>query len=81
MNTFIHADLFFFISSVGFVVLFVLLAILILYATRALRTWGRILDKLEENLGTMGDTAQEMLEDVRESTVFRLLVGKRKSKK
>jgi hypothetical protein len=48
-----------------------------MYAIRAFRTWGRILAKLENNIGTMGDTAKDMLEDVRDSSVFRFLLGKR----
>lgn len=81
MTTFMQSEVFFFISSVGFIVLFVLVAIVLFYAIRSFRTWGRILDRLENNVGTIGDTAKEMVEDVRESTVFRLLIGRRKKKK
>ena len=78
METFTQSEIFFFISSVGFVVLFILLAFAFIYAIRAFRTWGRILDKLEENIGTMSDTAKNMLEDVHDSNVFRFLAGRRK---
>jgi len=77
-----QSDVFFFISSVGFVILFFLLGVALFYAIRAFRTWDRILDKLEKNIGSMGDTAQEMVEDVRDSSVFRFLtMGKKKQAK
>ena len=77
-----QSDVFFFISSVGFVILFFLLGVALFYAIRAFRTWDRILDKLEKNIGSMGDTAQEMVEDVRDSSVFRFLtMGKKKHAK
>ncbi len=75
------SDVFFVISSAGFVVLSVLLAIAIFYAIRAFRTWGRILDKLEGNVESMGDTAKDMLEDVRDSNIFRFIAGRRKRNK
>ncbi len=80
MTTIMQSEVFFFISSIGFIVLFTLLAVLLFYAVRSLRTWDRILNKLENNIGTMGDTAKDMLEDVRDSTMFRFLVGRKKRK-
>lgn len=81
MTEIMKSEIFFFISSIGFVVLTVLLSILIVYVIRTIHTWKRILDKLEDNIGDMGDTAKDMLEDVRDSTWFRFFAGKRKRSK
>ena len=81
MTDILQSQIFFFISSVGFVILFLLLAILFAYAIRTFYTVDRILRRLEKNVGVIGDGAEEMLEDVRESTVYRLLLGGRSKRK
>ncbi len=81
METLIQSEVFFFISSVGFVVLFILCAVVFFYVIKSFRTWDRILNKLEDNIGDMSDTAKDMLEDVRESTIFNFIVGRKKHTK
>jgi len=78
MNTLSPAEIFFIISSVGFVLLWTFLAVLILYIIRAVRTFNRITDKLEKSIDDIGDTTKELIEDVQDSAVFRFLF-KRKS--
>lgn len=78
MTNIMQSNIFFFISSLGFIILFLLLAIVLFYAIRAFKTWDRILSKLENNIGAISDTAKDMVEDVRDSTVFRLLIGRKK---
>lgn len=80
MQTIMQSEIFFFISSVGFIILFGLIATALFYAVRAFRTWDRILNKFENNVGTMSDTAKDMLEDVRDSSVFRFLTGLKRRK-
>ena len=78
MNTLIQSQVFFFISSVGFVVLWVLVAILLFYFIRAANTFSKILEQIEKDVNSVGDTTKEMLEDVRDSAVFSFLFRKRK---
>ena len=73
-----QSEIFFAISSFGFVTLWILLAILIIYLIRIMHTFSRILARVEKEIDTIGDTTKEMLEDMRESTVFRFLFGKRR---
>lgn len=81
MESILQSQVFFFISSIGFIILFILLSILLIYAIRGFRTFSRILNKAEKDIGRIGETTKTILEEVRDSTVFRLLVGKRRKRK
>ena len=79
MNTFEQAQVFFFISSVGFVILFTLIAIILFYAISAFKAFSRIAEKLEENIDTIGDTTAELIEDIKDSRIFNFIFGRRSS--
>ena len=85
MNTLLQSQVFFFISSVGFVVLWILVGIFLFYLIRATNTFSRILEQIEKDIDNIGDTTKEMIEDVRDSAVFGFLFRKkgkgRKAKK
>lgn len=80
MDTLQQSQVFFFISSVGFIFLWILVAIFLFYLIRATNTFSRIMNKVEKDIDNIGDTTKEMLEDVRDSAVFNLLLGKKKRK-
>lgn len=78
MNTFLQAQVFFFVSSVGFIVLGILVTVFLFYLIRAMNTFSRILEQIEKDIDNVGDTTKEMLEDVRNSAVFGFLFRKKK---
>ena len=78
MDTLAQSQIFFVISSVGFIILWILAAVFLFYLIRATRAFSRIINKLEKNIDEIGDTTKELLEDVRDSAVFRFLFGKKK---
>jgi len=78
MNTLLQSQVFFFISSVGFVVLWILAAIFLFYLIRITRTFSRIVDKIEDNINKIGDTTKEMLGDLRDSALFNFFLRKKK---
>jgi uncharacterized SAM-binding protein YcdF (DUF218 family) len=78
MNTLIHADIFFFIATIGFIILFILLAIAAYYLITFLRSVRRITLQLEHDAEAIGEDAKELMSDLRDSTVFRLLFGVKK---
>lgn len=78
MNTLMQSQVFFFISSVGFIVLFALIGWLVIKIITAMETFQRILDKVEAGVDKIGDTTKEVMEDLQDSTVYRVLVGKKK---
>ena len=80
MNTILNVtsqtQIFFFISSVGFVVLWLLLAIFLYFSVKAMKTFSRLMDKIEGDVDSIGDTTKEMLSDVRDSAIFSFLFKK-----
>jgi large-conductance mechanosensitive channel len=74
-----NADIFFTISSVGFIVLFIILAILLYYVIAAVRAFNELTEKIERNIETVGYAGRELVEDIRDSMAFRFLF-KRKRK-
>ena len=73
-----QSDIFFFISSIGFVTLWILIAIFFVYLIRAMHTFSRILQQIEKGINEIGDTTKDMLEDMRESAIFRFIFGKKR---
>ncbi|MEI6057767.1 MAG: hypothetical protein WCQ60_02230, partial [bacterium] len=71
MNPLIESQLFFFISSVGFIILGLLATILLIEAVFVGASFLRIMTKIEQNIDEIGDTTREVLEDFRDSMVFR----------
>jgi len=70
--------IFFLISSVGFVVLFGLVAVLLYYSIRATRTFSDILEKVDRGVDHISDTTKEVIGDLRDSMIFNFLFRKRK---
>lgn len=80
MDAILQSQVFFFISSVGFVVLWIFVAILLFYLIRATNTFSRILGQIEKDVENLGDTTKEMLEEVRDNVIFKFLFGKKKKR-
>jgi len=84
MNTLIQSQeqmqTFFFISSLGFISLWILVAIFLFYLIRAVRTFSKIMERVEKDIDSIGDTTKEVLEEVKDNAVFNFL-KKKKSKK
>ena len=78
METFSQSDIFFFISSVSFVILWILLAIFLFYLIRAVKIFYRIIDRVEGDINKVGDITREMFEEMKNSVVWNFL-SRRKS--
>lgn len=78
METLSQSDLFFIISSVGFVLLWIFVAILLFYLIRISHSFSRIMDKIEDNVNKIGDTTKEMLEDLRDNKLFSFFIKKKR---
>jgi hypothetical protein len=68
-----NADIFFVISSVGFIVLFIVLAILLYFLIKAVRAFKELTEKIERNVDTVGYASRELIDEMRNSAAFRLL--------
>ncbi len=78
MTNLLQSDIFFFISSIGFITMWILIVIILLYIIRISRTFSRIINRIEKNIDTLGDTTNDMLLDMQESTLFQFLFGKKR---
>ena len=81
MDIYSQTQVFFFISSVGFVFLWILVAIFLFYLIRVASTLSRITEKFERDINNIGDTTKELLSEMRDNAVFNFLFGKKKRKK
>lgn len=78
METLSQSEVFFIISSIGFVLLWVFVAILLFYLIRISQSFSRIMDKIEDNVNKIGDTTKEMLEDLRDNKLFSFFIKKKR---
>jgi uncharacterized protein YoxC len=81
MDTLLQTQIFFFISSVGFVFLWILVAIFLFYLIRAMKTFSRIMDRIEKGMNNISDTTKDLFEDMRNSLIFNFLFSKKKKHK
>ena len=80
MPTVLNSEIFFFISSLGFIIIFIVLVILIYYLIKAVRSFTQLMEKIEKNVDTVGDAGRDLIDEMKNSMTFRLLFrpGKRK---
>ena len=78
MSSILQSQVFFFVSSVGFILLWIMIAIFLFYLIRVTKTLSRIMEKVEKDVNNIGDTTKELLEDLRDNVVFNFLFGKKK---
>lgn len=78
MNSLVHADIFFFISSIGFILLFVLAIVALVYVVGILAGIKRIASRLEHSIDHMSDEAKEFFADIQDSVVYRLIFRKKR---
>ena len=76
-----NSDIFFFISSIGFIILGILAAILLVYLIRAVRSFVHISEKIESSIETIGDTTMELIDDMRDNVFFKMLFPAKKNKR
>lgn len=78
MNTLIHADIFFVIASVGFVILAGLAVVALIYFIGILRSIKHMAQKIEGDVESISTDAKEFFHDVRSSGIYRMFFGRKK---
>lgn len=76
-----QADIFFIISSVGFIILGLLAAIALGYLILILRRWYRITRKIDDGIASIGEEANAFFTGAMEHHLFSWLFGKKKSRR
>lgn len=80
MDTIYQANIFFFISSVGFIIFFTLIAIALIQLIRLLKNVNAMAEKVEGNIETISEEAKDMVLEFRDSPVMGFLFGRRRKK-
>jgi DNA integrity scanning protein DisA with diadenylate cyclase activity len=75
MNAIPHADIFFLVSTIGFIIIFILLAAVLIYLIRLLNSVARISKKIEKDIDNIGDTAKNFIMQLSDSTIFSWIFG------
>lgn len=81
MDSIIQSDIFFFISSISAIVFTVFFIIIGFYLVKTMKNFHHISQTLREAVDDTDQELREMIDQVRESSIFNFLFGKKKSKK
>lgn len=81
METLIHADIFFFITSFAVIFVTVGLIVTFIYIIRAARKVELYADKIGREMKETGNEVRDMTSEIRESFLFNLLFKKKRGSK
>lgn len=85
MNTLIHADIFFFVTTIAVIIFTILASIALYYLIGALKNFKRITKNLENRIDQAGDKISDEAEYIKnrvhESFVFNMLFAKKPQKR
>lgn len=80
MENIMQQQIFFFISSVGFIILGSLSVAILVYVLILLKSFTKILIKIEKNIDNISNSAVDILEDLQGSIIYRLFFKKKKKR-
>lgn len=80
METLIHADIFFFVTTIAVVVFLLLGSIAFYYLIGILRNIKKASDKIEQKIEVAGEHVDDLYHSIKESFLFAMLFGKKKEK-
>ena len=80
-----QSEIFFFISSIGFIILFGMFFAILFYVLKAIKSFSSMLEKMEKSVDFIGEEAkklfEEMLEEMRDNVFFKFFFGRKKKRK
>lgn len=82
MENLIQSEIFFFISSVSFIILTILLVVACIYIISILQDFKSISRKIKNGADYAGDHMEELAKNIEDSSFYKFIFGKkRKSRK
>ena len=81
METLIKADIFFFIASVGFIIITFLFIIALYHLIKILKDFEFISDKLQKGVNFASSNLEDLAKNVNESSIFQIIFGKKRKTK
>ncbi len=81
MDTIIHADIFFFVSTIAVIIFTVLGAVFLVYLIRVMDDVKKSTTVLKDEIEGVHDDIILMRQKIRESAIFNLIFAKKRKKK
>lgn len=78
MESFSNANTFFYISSIGFIIVALVLLVALIYLILFIKRLSAIAKKIEERFDTASEEMRELLDRLYDSALFRLFFTKKK---
>ncbi len=78
MDTLVQANIFFFISSISVIAVSFVVILLVLKLRKLVGSLHVLVDKLKNTGDYVSDEAKELVEDIKQSPIFRLIFPRRK---
>jgi beta-lactamase regulating signal transducer with metallopeptidase domain len=75
MNTFMKADIFFFVATIATIVWVILGSIALVYLIKILRTIKRATDSIEARITDASEKLDALGEQISQSSIFRMIFG------
>jgi large-conductance mechanosensitive channel len=73
MNSLAYSEIFFLVSTIGFVIVAAIIFVLIAHLIKAVRTFNSLAEKLDNEIDNLGDTAQVLVDDIRDSFIYKMI--------
>lgn len=73
-----QSEIFFFIASIGFVIIGIVIFILVVNSIKVARSLLRIVEHIESSMDEISDATTELIEELRNNIFFRMLCHAKK---
>ena len=80
MDTLIQANIFFFITSIAVIAISFFVVLLVIKLKKLVASLNYLVDKLNNTSDYVSDEAKDLLEDIKQSPVFRFIFPRRKKR-
>lgn len=81
MENLLHSEIFFFISSISFILLTILLSIAVFYIISILRDFKAVSKKIKSGADYAGEHVEELAKNLEESAIYKFIFGKKRKTK
>lgn len=81
MENLLQSEIFFFISSLSFILLTILLSIAVIYIISILRDFKSISRKIKSGADYAGEHVEELAKNLEDSAIYKFIFGKKRKAK
>lgn len=81
MENLLQSEIFFFISSISFIILSILLAVAVINIISILRDFKSVSRKIKNGADYAGDHVEELAKNLEETTLYKIIFGKKRKTK